>query len=216
MSFDFRHHTAVFGGTFNPPHVGHVEAVKGLFKNPGVAETLIVPSFGTPQKTSDTSFSSRFEMTRLAFPDLTVSRVEEELKTQYTWQLLEVLSHNASRLAFVIGTDQFTQIESWANFSNLMSMCDWIVLIRKPHQLDDFSATLKKYCGDGWLQATTNSHEFVIKNGNRQLLCVETEAADLSSTEIRKSFALGKIKEVSELLPKNVFEFIERNHLYGT
>src|SRR4051812_37133027 len=63
--------TAVFGGRFDPPHVGHREAVKGLFRSPGVKEVIILPSGNSPHKPSIGTISQRAEMAKLAFSSLT-------------------------------------------------------------------------------------------------------------------------------------------------
>ena len=203
----------VFGGTFDPPHRGHFEAAMDLRKLPGVDSLLIVPSYGTPLKNGLTDYEKRYEMASLAFPGLEVSRIEGELRSPFSWQLIEALSPSLPKMTFAIGTDQFVQIESWAEFPRVISLCNWIVLMRKPHRMDDFHDIIRKYCGQGWLEPTSNPQEF--RAGKRIILWSETQAPDLSSTDIRKKLALGQIEDAKLHLHPKVFEFIERNHLYG-
>jgi nicotinate-nucleotide adenylyltransferase len=59
--------TAVFGGTFDPPHLGHREAIAGLFKNPGVSRALVIPSFIPPQKPQAVGSDHRVAMAKLCF-----------------------------------------------------------------------------------------------------------------------------------------------------
>ena len=95
MSFDFRDSTALFGGSFHPPHLGHTQAIECLFKNPGVMKIIVLPSYGTPLKKVAVSFDQRMEMAKLAFssiPSVKVSDFEQKHQTQYTWQLLEKFS----------------------------------------------------------------------------------------------------------------------------
>ena len=59
--------TALFGGRFDPPHLGHEEALAGLFESPGVARVLVIPSGNPPHKPVTASNEARLEMARAAF-----------------------------------------------------------------------------------------------------------------------------------------------------
>ncbi len=226
MSFSFHDHTAVFGGSFSPPHLGHSEAVQSLFKNPGVKRVLMVPSFGTPLKSVNVSFSARYEMTKLAFQEIKaglveVSDVEATHQIAFSWQLLELLTPQlGSKITFVIGADQFQKLSSWARYPQVMSLCDWIVLLRKPTRLNDLVPHVKQYVSAGWLKAGRDESNFEITNESskpvRHLRLVTTEAREISATEIRKNLALGKKTELSEMISAPVLSYIERNRLYGT
>jgi nicotinate-nucleotide adenylyltransferase len=231
MSVDFKSHTAILGGSFNPPHVGHVQAARDLLKDHGVKEVLVVPSYGTPLKAVTIDFHSRFQMAELAFRNfesvnqVRVSDVEQKAKHQFTWQLLEGLSHTHAKLAFVVGTDQLIHFEKWDRFPEVLGMCDWMILKRKPSRdlsgslvEKEISAALNNFVSQGWLRSTSNPNEFEIRMNGKQktLLLVETTAPNVSSTEIRAAFAQGRNADVKSLLPKEVYEFIERNKLYGT
>jgi nicotinate-nucleotide adenylyltransferase len=217
MSFSFARHTAVFGGSFNPPHIGHIKAIEGLRKNPGVAQVLVAPSFGTPLKTVETPYPLRLQMAEKAFKGMaTVSDLEGRANIQYTWELLEILNKEAKDTAFVIGTDQFKNLDRWSRFPEVLGMCDWIVLLRKPTTLSELAPSIQKLIQHDLLLATRDEREFIIKGGNRRLCLVDTDAPDVSSTQIRENYALGKKTENMNLIPASVLEFIERNHLYGT
>jgi nicotinate-nucleotide adenylyltransferase len=216
----------VFGGSFNPPHSGHVEAVKGLLDRQalqGVSQVMILPSFGTPLKEVSVSFEQRFEMTRLAFEELKasdrihVSDFEAKEKTQFTWQVLEGLRGQLKDAAFVIGTDQFEKLDQWARYPDLMGLCDWVVLLRKPRKLPELEQTIRKFTSQGWLQTTSNDSEYKIKVGTnmRKLVFIPTDAKESSSTNVRELIALGKKEELKTLIPERVYEYIERNQLYG-
>src|SRR3954447_542478 len=59
--------TAVFGGRFDPPHLGHREAVRGLFEYPGVRRVLIIPSASPPHKPTFAAAEDRVQMAQLNF-----------------------------------------------------------------------------------------------------------------------------------------------------
>ncbi|HUP55886.1 MAG TPA: adenylyltransferase/cytidyltransferase family protein, partial [Bdellovibrionota bacterium] len=64
---NWREVTAIFGGTFDPPHLGHREAVAGLFRNPGVREVWVMPAASPPHKPAIATAEQRLELARLAF-----------------------------------------------------------------------------------------------------------------------------------------------------
>lgn len=216
MSASFDRHVAVFGGSFDPPHAGHLAAIEGLKKNPGVSRVMVVPSFGTPLKAVSTPYSARFEMARLAFSDIAeVSAIEEELRTKYTFELLSVLETRIERLAFVIGTDQFESLKSWSRFPHVLSLADWIVLLRKP-VAGTHEASLREFVSQSILSPTPDPREWRITGSSRVLRFVETDAPEISSTKIRESFSLTTNTEPLSWVPGPVMEWIKRNHLYGT
>jgi nicotinate-nucleotide adenylyltransferase len=223
--FGFQEHTALYGGSFNPPHLGHVQAVKGLKELPKLKRILILPSHTPPLKEAATPFEHRLAMTKLAMKEaiasddsIEVTDLERAENFKYTWQVLEHFSRKIEKRAFVIGTDQFEQLDQWNRYPEVMGMSDWIVLIRKPKKLENFRSTIQKYLLAGWLIPTAIENQFRIRfSGQERKIClVETKAIDVSSTEIRQKLVTGQREEVLPLLPPAVLDYIERNKLYGT
>jgi len=217
MSFDFRESTAIFGGSFHPPHLAHTQAIRGLLQNPGVKRVLILPSYGTPLKAVTVSYQQRFEMAKIAFssiPSVELSDFEKVNQTQFTWQVLEKISPQIRKPAFVIGTDQFQKLEQWAKFPEVLSMSDWIILLRKPSTLDSIRPTIQKFIQDQILIPASNDHEFT--TFGKRMIFVATEAMDVSSTRIREQIALRKWDAVKNFISDEVRDYIVRNKLYGT
>ncbi len=216
MSISFERHLAVFGGSFNPPHIGHRVAVEGLLRNPGVARVMVVPSLGTPLKTVTTPYPERLQMARLAFSDIAeVSSIEEDLKVNYTFELLTALRSKHERLAFVIGTDQFQSLRSWSRFPDVLKLSDWIVLLRKP-VTGIHESTLREFASQSILTATPDAQEWQITGSPRVLRFVETDAPEISSTRIRERFSLPNTEIHNLPVESPVMDWIKRNHLYGT
>jgi nicotinate-nucleotide adenylyltransferase len=217
MSTSFRDHLALFGGSFNPPHQGHVAALQGLQRNPGVKTALVIPSYGTPLKRVSVPFEDRLEMARLAFSHLAeVSDIEAREKVAFTWQLLERIRGVHPKTAFVIGTDQFAALASWARFPGVLGMTDWIVLLRKPGGMDAVRDVLHSFTGQSVLTPTPDPLEWSVTGTLRLMRFVETDAPMVSGTSIREALESGKRDQVIGQVPSSVFEFIERKHLYGT
>src|ERR1044072_1797188 len=72
--------TAVFGGRFDPPHLGHREAVRGLFEHPGVKRVLIVPSASPPHKPTWATAEQRAGMAGLNFKATTKDSFPAEVE----------------------------------------------------------------------------------------------------------------------------------------
>ena len=220
MSVSFTNHLVLFGGSFNPPHIGHAEAAQGLLKNPGVGKLIVLPTYGNAQKPGVPSFHHRYEMAKLNFPDFEVLNFEQTHQTTSTFQLLSCVQLLAGErpVAFIIGTDQLQNLKQWINFPNFMSLCDWIVLVRKPITLDVCADSIRSLEAAGILKSTRDPLEFEVRANSkvRFLRFVETNATQISSTQIRETLALGKKSDLAPYLKKDVLEYIERNSLYGT
>jgi nicotinate-nucleotide adenylyltransferase len=217
MISGLRGHTALFGGTFNPPHRGHLSAVKGLLENPGVRRVKVVPSFGTPLKETGVPYAHRLAMARIAFEGLAeVDGVEGEHRIEFTWQLLETLKNRGEPLAFVAGSDQLESLPRWKRFPEILGQCDWIILGRKPGGLDRAERAAAVLAAGGILTRTESPGIYHTPEKATHLHLCETDAPELSSTRIREFLALNQKESVGELLPPGVLDYIERNKLYGT
>ena len=222
--------TAVFGGAFDPPHLGHREAVRGLFQAPGVGRVLILPSANPPFKIANCSVQDRVRMTELAFSGSFPKEVEMDFreikraeanpeKPSYSFDSISELTQVLPQLAFVIGTDQLSQLQNWHRFPDLLDLCHWIVLERQPHGTDHSLKVLRPWIASGLV---TNSKEspalasgaWICRGGKTCLITVPTQAPDISSTYIREQLARG---ETAENLPLYgpVASYLKERQLYG-
>jgi nicotinate (nicotinamide) nucleotide adenylyltransferase len=198
---NWREVTAIFGGTFDPPHLGHREAVASLFKVPGVGRVFVSPAATPPLKASRASTEARIAMTRLAFaglPDVTIDLREIErakkdpAKPSYSFDTLLELKREipGKQLAFVLGTDQAARLPSWHRYPEILDLCHWIVLKRK---------------------GSPASPPF----GDSRFTVCETDASAASSTAIREAIAkTGKPPE-NTLMPE-VQSYLKLHRIYGT
>ena len=108
----------IYGGSFSPPHHGHLSAAKQFIEELSLDELLIMPSHISPHKVTDPTLTSRhrYEMAKIAFKDLprvTVSDYEiQKGDVSYT---ASTLSHFAKEgeLYFLCGTDMFLTLSRW-------------------------------------------------------------------------------------------------------
>jgi nicotinate-nucleotide adenylyltransferase len=226
--------TAIYGGTFDPPHRGHFEAVEGLFRFPGVRGALILPAGVPPLKGATTAAYHRLAMTRLAFQGLRDASIDDrELRRSesggapsYTSDTLLELrrERNPSELAFVVGTDQLPELPRWKLFPELLSLCHWIVLERKPDSEQLARRSLREWQERGWL-APLNDRRYQVRAAGTGgswsqavgplLELVPTPARALSSREIRASIQKNGEPPRDSLAPE-VLAYLKAHRLYGS
>jgi len=235
---------AVFGGTFDPPHIGHVEAILGLTENPGIHRFRIIPAGAPRLKLSSPTASpeQRLQMLRLTFDgwnsgkvtgidalqidDREIERVRrsgEPTRTRDT--LMELKQTLGTDFAWVIGTDQLAQLHSWFGFPEILNLCHWIVLDRKHTPTEVRHAAenqISSLIQSGLLlsrETTSDSPLWTCSaNGKSTFRWVPTSARGISSTEIRAD--LAKLGNHSRFLghevPENLARYLKSQSLYGT
>lgn len=217
--------TAIFGGTFDPPHEGHVTAVFGLFREPGILRALVVPAASPPHKPCVASSEDRVKMTRLAFaqaPSGAEIRVEllelERARTHpgvpsYSFDTISELRRGDPQLAFVIGTDQLSKLHTWHRFPEILELCHWIVLERKPDGRNIALQTLKEWASSGLLRPLSETN-YETRSETR-LALVPTEAPGISSTDIRQTIG-REGTPAAGTVPEAVLAHLKAHRIYGT
>jgi nicotinate-nucleotide adenylyltransferase len=137
---------ALFGGSFNPPHVAHVLACTLVLSVEDVQRVLVVPAFRHPFGKPLAPFDDRIAMCERAMawiPGVEVSRVEEELGESRTLHTLEHLAqaHPQWRLRLMIGSDILAEAPRWLGFDTISKIAPPIVLARAAGELPDVSST---------------------------------------------------------------------------
>lgn len=218
----FRTMIAFFGGAFDPPHLGHREAIEGLLRNPGVRAVRVLPSATPVLKTAQTSTEHRRAMAELAFADLAEIDAREMRRSpgtpSYTFDTLtELRTELGSSLAFVVGVDQVEQFDRWSRFPEVLGLANWIALEREPGGADRMEKALARLARLGALESTPDPRVWRPRLPGVQTVIyrVPTPAAAMSSTEIRRDFARGSnLAEETRLAP-GIRAYIRKNGLYG-
>ncbi len=239
---DFRKMTAFFGGTFDPPHLGHREAILGLFKAPGVGAVRILPNALPRWKTPGASIDHRLQMCELAFGDLvrteavSIDRLETDLPPDQvprsTNESLDRILPQFPEAAFVIGTDQLAQLDQWVAFPNVLRRCHWIVLKRQTTDGQDTADTVARgalgaFASRGLLGSETTTSTgpaWPVTPSNdssdsarfpRWLTLVPTAARATASEGIRAAIARTGRPPENSLNPQ-VAAYLTRCGLYGS
>ena len=197
---------AIYGGTFSPPHLGHVHAAEAFFRAVKPDRLMIIPSAVPPHKAPvrGATPKDRLAMCRLAFshvPGVEISDIElmREGKS-YTVDTLRELSAENRRLVMLVGTDMFLSLDTWYCAKEIFSFAEIAVIRRED---DKESARLICEKTDEYRQKYQARIHFI-----------EADPFEISSTELRALLAKGA--SVSQYLQEAVEEYIRRCHLYGT
>ena len=193
----------VIGGTFNPPHTGHINAACAARDELSLARLVFIPSAMPPHKQmSETSATpeQRLHMTRLAAEELCAEVSDMEIMrggTSYTVDTLRELrtKNPTDELWFIMGTDMFLTIEKWREPEEIMRLANIAVVSRN----DADRESLSKHA------------EYIREKYGATARVMKTAALEISSTEIRNAIKCGN---QSEYLPRSVYEYIKQNNLY--
>ncbi len=197
--------TGVFGGTFSPPHIGHVLAAEAFLKAVPLDELIIMPDFRPPHKEIDgkAGDADRFEMCKLAFGHIEKAFVSDlEMKRQgksYTALTLEELSSDDLELYFLCGTDMFLTLGEWYRPDIIFDLAT-ICYIRRESD-PETEALIRK-------RETEYKERFGAK-----VIPVNAAVTEISSSELRLSLAERSTELLNHLTP-SVYEYICKKGLY--
>lgn len=207
----------ILGGTFDPVHVGHLDAAEAARTALALDTMMLVPSHDPPHKAADPRASGfhRFAMIALAIaerPGYVASDMElARPGPTYTIDTLHALHEQGwhpSQLFFVIGTDAFAEIATWRAFPAVTAGANFVVIGRA-------GATL-----DGALSRAPSLRSRVRPTGEHAshsagtgVFLVEARTRDVSSTMVRERLAARQ--SLSGLVPAAVEHHILTHHLYG-
>lgn len=191
----------LLGGTFDPPHVGHLVVARTAAEAIGAPGVTLLPAAQSPHKQGvTTSAEHRLNMLHAAVegdPFFEVSTLDlERPSPSYTYDTVQNLFQRGLRIPnavdWLIGGDQLMSLPRWHRAAELMQLVRFWVAVR-PGSLIDFGA----------LPATFSHLEGRI---------VQTPHLDISSTDIRDRVRAGK--SIRYLVPEGVAEYIKTHDLY--
>lgn len=210
---------ALFGGTFDPVHLGHLLVARDAAAALKLPEVRFIPSKSPVHRAGPSaSAAHRLAMLRLAvqdLPGLTVDDCEVRRDSaSYTVTTLEYFrAQFPSRpLIWLIGIDAFLQIQSWYRAEALFDLAHFVVLNRPGFPTASvFSSALASV----WRgRATTDATQLASETHGR--ICLHTVAPQaISATEIRNKIRNGSSDEaLAPLLPASVLAYIRAHRLY--
>lgn len=196
----------IFGGTFNPPHLGHIQAARQAMEALGLTKILFIPNYTAPHKDlplDSPTPEQRMEMLSIALarePGMEASDLELKREgISYTVDTLSALlkQYPGAELTLLVGTDMFLSFSQWVQ---------WETILREV-SLGAF------YRGEkGEREAVENQCRKLTALGARVSL-VKNPVIAISSTQLRRLLAF---RCADAFLPEGVGTYIRENGLYHT
>ncbi len=207
---------ALFGGTFDPVHYGHLLPVEALAEAINLERVIIMPNNVPPHRPQPEATSQqRKTMLALAINDRPLFTLDErELQRDTPSYTAETLaqwrqeSGPARPLAFIIGQDSLLSFPTWYRYDSILSYCHLIVCRRPGYALEMRDATHQR-----WLEQhlTTDARELHTLPAGKIFLA-QTPWFDISATQIRQR--LQQNQPCDDLLPPAVLDYIVQQGLY--
>ena len=188
---------AIYGGSFNPMHIGHEKIVDYVLKNLDTDKIIIIP-VGIPSHRENNLEESdtRLKICREIFKSNEKVEVSDiEIKSErksYTYdtllKLIEIYGKD-NKFFEIIGEDSLKNLKTWKNYKELLNLCKFIVFRRK----DD--------------KNTKIDSEFL---NNKNIIILENEYYNISSTEIRNKVKNGE--DITGLVNEKVKNLIKKEY----
>lgn len=191
----------IFGGTFNPPHNGHVRSAEAFLEQMRLDRLIIIPAYIPPHKVYDSTVTceERIDMCRLAFSNIANAEVSDiEIQRggkSYTYLTLQELTEENREIFFLCGTDMILTMDTWKNPEVIFELAT--ICYARRENLPENESLIRKKCD-----------EYRLIYGAR-IFEINTDSIDISSSEIRTLD--GKL---FDYLPENVLSYIRDKGLY--
>lgn len=198
---------AVFGGTFDPPHIGHFRLAEKILQEGFADEVMFVPSLCPPHKPGivRSSFEDRLNMVRLGLEHIgekgfSLNDIEKRRRNvpSYTYDtMMELAAENPeAELILLLGGDSLMTIHSWYRSDDLIAK--WKILTY-PRSGFNSVGELNNFWADGIASKLAAT-------------ILPLEICDVSSTEIREKIQHGD--DVNSMLFPEVYQYIQKRGLY--
>jgi nicotinate-nucleotide adenylyltransferase len=222
---DGRKRIALYGGTFDPVHVGHLTVAQNVLKLFALDHLLFIPAHVAPHKRGrgTTPGLHRYAMLALATQDeerLRVSSIELDAPEKpYTVETLGRLQEEAGpqvRLFFIMGADSWADITTWREWERLLEMSEHIIITRPGYELDaeHVPESVRQRIVDLRGARARQVAAAVGDAVGPRLYVTDAVLMDVSATEIRRQVRAGRSAELNRLVPRAVADYIRKYGLY--
>ena len=195
-------HIAIFGGTFDPVHNGHLFVAEEICSKFQIDRLFFVPANVSPFKTQQRTTPARLrcEMLKRAVSGLQNKKMavsEYEVLNQGVSYSIDTVRHfhelfPDGKLYFIIGADHAATFDQWKDYQTLIELCDIIIIARKGFRIKEIQKLVPM----------------------EKLHVVYSDTPDLSSSQIRQMLSRGE--PVSELIPKEAVTYITVSYTHLT
>jgi nicotinate-nucleotide adenylyltransferase len=214
---------ALYGGTFDPVHLGHLEIARGVSELFEIQKVLFIPALIAPHKQTRvvTPAIHRYAMLALATQDdprLFVSTFELEAPDRrYT---VDTVAHfqstfgDSSELFFIMGADSWSEITTWREWEKLLTMTNHIVVTRPGYDVN--VGNIRKCLQDRIVDLRfAQDPKTIVQNvGGKEIFVTDVVMKDISATEIRRAANEGRFADLVKQVPQPVIEYMKKYRIY--
>lgn len=194
----------IFGGTFDPIHIGHLEIAKSIYEQMELEQIIFIPAYVAPHKVGQdfAPAMDRYKMTKLAvepYPYFSVSYLElMRTGVSYTYDtLLELRKiYPEHEFFFIIGADSVTSLHSWHRIQEMFELTTFVGAERPGYDNSDVFKAI----------------EDLGQRAKEKIVLLDTPENHISSTIIRERIRRGQ--HLHDLVPEVVEKYIYDHHLY--
>lgn len=208
----------IFGASFNPVHVGHLNSLRTVFQKEKLSKIFVIPNAQNPLKYSDNLPEDKHRLAMLGLaiqddPEFVID--EQEVKRggkSYTIETLRyyISKYSGENVYLIIGADTFEHFDKWKNFEEILEEVNLIVTSRPnsslPYEVEDFAKGLQEHIKDIDIKGV------VRLKSSRTIKFVQLDDIDVSSSMIRKKLKLNK--HVDQFVSFEVEKYIKDNEVY--
>ncbi len=208
---------ALFGGSFNPPHLGHFEMARYIYETLGVDEVWLL--FSTNWQKDSNQYASvehRMAMGRILveqYPDIpfVLSDIQDKLGTHITHEVLTMLTEKNpdTRFVWTMGADNLESFHTWENFEKIIENFPIAVVDRPPYT----EKAQQSYAALAYAYLQKSSPEDLVRNKNGWCF-LDNPQIDISSSDLRIQFQKSQFQ--FERRFQKVANYIVEQGLYGT
>ena len=216
---------ALFGGSFDPIHVGHLAVARAAQHRFRLDEVHFIISGRPPHKHRHilASFPHRYAMVALACADnprfaASLAEAGPDLSGREVYYSIETVRHfrrvyhqSGDRLFFILGADSFLEIPTWKDYESLLNACDFIVASRSGFRMDALRLVIPPELL-GRAPAAGMDHPRAIALRRTCVYLLDTVKSHVSATEIRRRLRHGQT--IRGLVPPRVEDYIGKQALY--
>jgi nicotinate-nucleotide adenylyltransferase len=214
---------AIYGGSFDPVHNGHLEVARGVLELFELNEVLFVPACVPPHKRTVgiSSAFHRFAMLALATEHDELLRIStSELDVPDRPYAVDTVARMqaeigaGTRLFFMIGADSWAEITTWYDWRRLLKMCDLIVAARPGHELSGKVPADAVEVVDASGLNKQDIAELLKSNSGPRTFLTDAAMVDVAATAIRAAARSREMDKLGDMVPAPVANYIEKYELY--
>ena len=216
----------LFGGTFNPVHLGHLRAALEVKEGFELSEIFLIPAALPPHKMPGdvVDAGDRLKMLNLALEDKAGFNVSDiELRRSGPSYTIDSVRHfkstlpEKSKIYLVMGLDAFLEIDTWKSYVELMALVP-IIVINRPNRDRHLNGAGWELLDDYLTSSFSSDYKFsesqscYLSDDKQPIYIFDVTALDISSTRIRRLIKEGR--SIGYLVPRKAAEFIKSRGLY--